>query len=355
MAHRPDVSLGDSSSTGRDVSAAAAVVGAAAIAGKVAWDRRADSKRDAEHAFRLYRDEMIPDGIRRIARGQLDQAQTELSGAPKRKLASAVHETRKSLKRLRATVRLARRAIGDEIYRRENAAFRDTGRLLSGFRDASVLIETLDELEKVSGQDLPSGVSAGLREQLEDERKRALESLRGDDALVAGVVVDLDQARVRTAAWTFETQHFEALAPGLGRIYRRGRNAMRRAQPDPTDENLHEWRKRVKDLWHAEQIMRPAAPKKMRKLAKRTHLLSDVLGDDHDLAELRLSVERHPGAFDNEDAQAGQIAIIDRRRNQLQRQAFALGDELYARNPKQFVKAIERGWRSRTRLTPAPA
>jgi CHAD domain-containing protein len=323
------------------------VVGAAAVAGKLAWDRRADADRGAEQAFRLHRDETVPDGIRRVARGQLDRAHAELSGAPKRELATAVHDTRKSLKRLRATVRLARGAIGEEIYRRENAAFRDSGRRLSGVRDASVLIETLDELEELTGDELPRGATAPLRKQLEDEREQALESLRGDDVAAAAVVADIENARTRTAAWTFETQGFEALEPGLRRIYRRGRKAMRRAQADPTDENLHEWRKRVKDLWHAEQITRSAGPKKMKKLARRTHALSDVLGDDHDLAELRLFVERHPECFDDNVAGAAQIAVIDRRRSQLQRQAFDLGQRLYRRSPNRFVKAIERGWRKR--------
>jgi hypothetical protein len=61
----------------------------------------------------------------------------------------------------------ARGAIGDETYRRENAAFRDSGRRLSGVRDASILIETLDELERVSGDDLPRGAADSLRERLE--------------------------------------------------------------------------------------------------------------------------------------------------------------------------------------------
>jgi CHAD domain-containing protein len=349
VARTPDIS------PGAEVGAAAAVVGAAALAGKLASDRRANSEREAEQAFRLYRNETIPDGIRRIARGQLDQAHAELSESPKRRLATAVHDTRKSLKRLRATVRLARGAIGDEIYRRENAAFRDIGQRLSGVRDASVLIETLDELEKVSGDDLPRGATATLRERLDDERKQALESLRADDAVVAAVVADLEKARTRTAAWMFEVQGFEALEPGLRRTYRRGRKAMRRARADHTDENLHEWRKRVKDLWHVEQIMRPAAPKKTKKLAKRTHALSDLLGDDHDLAELRLSVERHPHSFDDHAGQVAQIAVIERRRNQLQRQAFALGQKLYRRSPKRFVKAIERGWRNRARAPTSAA
>jgi hypothetical protein len=150
MARTPGISLRNSGS-GKEVGAAAAVVGAAGIAGKLAWDSRANSEREAEQAFRLYRNETIPDGIRRVAHGQLDQAHAELAGSPKRKLASAVHDTRKSVKRLRATMRLVRAAIGEGIYRRENAAFRDTGRRLSAVRDASVLIVTLDELEKVSG------------------------------------------------------------------------------------------------------------------------------------------------------------------------------------------------------------
>lgn len=304
----------------------------------------------------MYKDETIPNGIRRVARGQLDQAHIELVESPKRKLASAVHDTRKSFKRLRATARLARGAIGDETYHRENAAFRDSARRLSRVRDASVLIETLDELERVSGGDeLPSGATVKLRGRLEDERKQALDSLSADDAVVAVVVADIEEARTRIATWTFKTQDFEALEPGLRRIYRRGRNAMRRAQADPNNENLHEWRKRVKDLWHAMQIMRPAAPKKMRKLAKRTHALSDLLGDYHDLAELRHYVGQHPDSFEDRLTQAAQIAVIDRRRNQLQQRAFASGQKLYRRSPKRFVKGIEHGWRNNAQPPAAAA
>jgi CHAD domain-containing protein len=225
---------------------------------------------------------------------------------------------------------------------------------LAGVRDASVLIETLDALEKASGDDLPREATARLRKRLEDEREQALESLKADDALVAAVIDDIEQARTRTAEWTFETQGFDALEPGLRRVYRRGRKAMRRAQAAPTNENLHEWRKRVKDLWHAEQILRPAAPKKMKKLAKRTHQLADVLGDDHDLAELRLYAARRRHSFDDRMAQVALLAVIDRRRKVLQDEAFALGPKLYGRKPGQFVRAIGRAWSKRVR-TPAAA
>ena len=349
MARAVDVGRGTSGPpASKAVAAAGALVGAAAVGGKVAWDKRAGSKRDAERAFRLYEEEAIPDGIRRIARGQLERAHDELGDSSKRRLSDAVHESRKAFKRLRATVRLARGAIGDDTYRRENRAFRDAGRRLSGVRDASVLIETLDEIESACGEFLPTGATTRLRGRLEDERKRALDSLHEDDALVTAVLAEIEHARTRTAAWTFEAEDFAALAPGLRRIYRRGRKAHQRAQADPTTENLHEWRKRVKDLWHAEQILRPAAPKKMKTVAQRTHALADLLGDDHDLAELRSYVVRHHSGSDDRMAQVALMKVIDRRRTELQSQAFRLGSQLYERKPKRFVKAVRREGRKRS-------
>jgi CHAD domain-containing protein len=334
---------------GKEVAAAATLGGAAAVGGKVAWDKLSGPGDEAERAYRLHTGEPTPEGLRRIARGQLDQAESDLKGAPKRKLAAAVHDTRKSLKRLRAAVRLGRGALGEGIYKQENAAFRDAGRRLAGVRDASVLIETLDDLEQAAGRELPSGATAGLREQLEAERREALQSLKDDDVVIDAVVDELDDARTRTATWTFDRDGFTALEPGFRRIYRRGRKAMNAAAEEPSPEHLHEWRKRVKDLWHAEQILRTASPKKMKKLARRTHKLSDLLGDDHDLAELRDYVATHRQCFDDRVAQEALVAVIHRRRRDLQRGALRLGAKLYRRSPKRFVGSIERGFNQRAR------
>lgn len=239
--------------------------------------------------------------------------------------------------------------FGEETYRRERVALRDAGRRLAGVRESSVLIETLDALEKACGDDLGGEVSCKLRARLAAERRQALESLRVDDTLLAAVVADVESARARTAAWSFDVDGFEALGPGLRRIYRRGRNAMRRAQKEPSSANLHNWRKRVKDLWHAEQILRAASPKRMKKLAQRTHRLADLLGEDHDLGELRHYLASHRECFEDRAAQLALIAVIDRRRAVLQDEAFAVGSKLYRRNPGQFVNAIGRRWRQPAR------
>jgi CHAD domain-containing protein len=345
---------GGSGGAGKEAAAVVAAAGAAVVGGKLAWDKLASGSRD-QRAFRLFNGELVPDGIRRIARGQLDALSEELAEASKRSIGDAVHDTRKRLKRLRANLRLVRDAVGDEVYRKENATFRRAGRRLSGVRDAKVLVDTLDALAERFRDELAAEAISKLRSQLVAEHKSALESLRADPAVVEGVLTRLKTARRRTAGWTFETEGFAALAPGLRRIYRRGRRLMRAAAAEPTNENLHEWRKRTKDLWHVLQIVRPAAPKRAKKLAKRAHALSDLLGEDHDLAVLRDYIEAHPGLFGDDAARAALLALLDRRRGSLQRAAFELGRSLYKQPPKRFVRRLERGWEKRMPERPGHA
>jgi CHAD domain-containing protein len=306
-----------------------------------------------DRAYRLREDEHVPDGIRRIARGQLELARDELSGAPPRKQAAAVHATRKRLKRLRATVRLARDAVGEETYERENSAFRTTARRLAAGRDAQVLLETVEELGDRFADELSKDVTGALRDRLAEERDDAKPSGRGDERVDA-VLEALRHARARTPAWTFAGDDFAVLSPGLRRIYRRGRKRMRAALDDPTPENLHEWRKRVKDLWYATQIVREAQPKRLKRVSKRAHKLANLLGDGHDLALLRDYAEAHPELFDQPDEREALLAIIDRRANALRDEALERGRKLYDRSPKRFVKRVERGWRKRAATDPRP-
>lgn len=336
--------------------AAVTLAGAAAAGGKLIHDRRAEraAPDGPDRTYRLRADEYVPDGIRRIAGGQLLSAHDDLDGASKQTLGDAVHESRKRFKRLRACLRLSRDALGDETYDRENTAFRMAGRRLSGARDAEVLVETLDGLRERFASELPDAATDGLRALLREEHEQAMAGLREDDAAIDLTLGELEAARTRAAGWSLDADGFAAVKPGLRRIYRRGRKRIRAATREPTTDNLHEARKRVKDLWHATQIVRPASPKKLKRLSKRAHHLADLLGDDHDLAVLRDYVERHPQAFDDESSKRALLALIDRRRVALQRDALKLGARLYEPSPKRFVGRIERGWRKRAASRPEP-
>ena len=314
----------------------------------------ATSTPDPERAYRLRTDEPVPDGIRRIARGQLQDARDDLDDPSSPQLGETVHETRKRFKRLRACVRLARDAIGEETYERENTAFRTAAQRISGPRDAQVMLETLDALIERFVEQLPVGVAADLCRRLEQEKDAATASLRDGDGAIAATIVTVDHALSRTTTWTFERDGFDALSPGLHRIYRRGRKAMKAARKDPSAENLHEWRKRVKDLWHATEIVGDARPKRLERFGKRAHKLSGLLGDHHDLHVLRAYLEAHPQCFEDERHQQALRAVLDRRSQRLCEKALARGRKLYKRKPTRFVREIERGWRKRAAPSPKP-
>src|SRR5215218_6380456 len=133
--------------------------------------------------FRLRDGESAPNGIQRIACGQLDMSIERLEGATDEDTGTAVHETRKSLKRLRTTVRLARGELGDEVYRRENVAFRDAGRRLAGTRDSQVVLETLDALSERYPSEAPRAGFVGFRETLAGEHAAAQRRLQAGAAV----------------------------------------------------------------------------------------------------------------------------------------------------------------------------
>lgn len=122
---------------------------------------------------------------------------------------------------------------------------------------------------------------------------------------------------------------------------------MRAARDEPTAEHLHDARKRVKDLWHAAELLRAAHPKRMKRLARRAHDVSSLLGDHHDLSVLREYAAANPQLFSDMAAREALLDAIDRRRDALARRALKRGRRLYERPPKRFAKQVARGWRKR--------
>jgi hypothetical protein len=92
--------------------------------------------------------------------------------------------------------------------------------------------------------------------------------------------------------------------------------------------NLHELRKRVKDLWYQLRLIAEADRPLIRSLADHAHDLSDHLGDDHDLALLREEGARRRNAFAEAGDQRFLFELIDQRREELQFAAISLGADL---------------------------
>jgi CHAD domain-containing protein len=288
-------------------------------------------------AYSLNGGESVPDGTRRIAQEELASAAEGLRRSSDRD--EAVHEARKSIKKVRAVLRLVRGELG-KMARAENTRLRDVGRELSQLRDAAAMLEVMDSLEKLVGSRLAPKTLEGVRRGL-------LAGRRDSEApqLVSRAAAVLEKAAKRAGAWPLQADGFAALKKGLGRSYRGGRTAMGRVEAQPTDENYHEWRKRVKDHWYHVRLIAGVLGKQLTRYEKSLRALSELLGDEHNAVVLRGRILAEPGAYGAKSGLDKFLELLGERQAELRRTSLAAGSRLYRQKPRRYLASIERGWR----------
>jgi CHAD domain-containing protein len=289
--------------------------------------------------YRLSLDDKVSDALRTVAREELEAAADGLDHGHAADPVEAVHDARKRLKKTRSALRLARPAMRGRDYRAENRRLRDRGRALSGARDADVMVETVDALaERFAGQ-APAALFDAVRERLA-ERAAAVREHAGDD--VAREAAALRTLAARVDEWPLERASAGTLVRGLQRSYARGRDAFARADRRPTTTNLHELRKRVKDLWYHERLLGEMWPGMMKAHARESKALSRLLGDDHDLAVLEALLADEDATRDVAADVGELLELIAHRREELLVEIRALARRLYAEPPKIFRKRMRR-------------
>jgi CHAD domain-containing protein len=300
-------------------------------------------------SFSLQTQESAAEGLRRIFRSQLGNARACVANDG-RLTDTEIHNARKSIKRARATLRLLRPALAPAVFKEENLALRDVARPLAPVRDARILMDSLDALRKHYGGAADPVAASALMQRLEAQRMRARREISVSSATMSHLRGVLRRRQTDAKQWHFRMDDWDLLAAALGRIYRNARRAYATVCEARSDERLHEWRKQVKHLWYSLQILAPLRPGVIGEIADQAHKLADHLGDDHDLAVLRKHSE---SAELDEDAVEILESLIDKRREDLQDRALALGERVFAQKPKQFVGAIEQLWHVWCELAPA--
>jgi CHAD domain-containing protein len=295
-------------------------------------------------AFQLKRKESVSDGVKRSVRREIEKALDELRT---RDQDEAVHEARKAFKKVRAALRLVRDELGDRVYRKENFFFRDAARPLTELRDAKILVEALDKLTEHFAAEIEAGAFGEVRKALIARQQAVILRAQEENRGCASVAEVVAPAVDRIQDWTIDDTGWSALKGGLKRVYRAGYRALAAAAAEPSVENLHEWRKQSKYLWHQLQFLEPAWIGVEAGLGDQVHGLTQDLGDDHDLAVLRQTVTADPERYGGHRVLERLIPLIDRRREDLQREAFVRGRRVYRDAPRIFMRRIKRGWKAR--------
>lgn len=290
--------------------------------------------------YRLRADEPMDREITRIVGEQIDKAIAEATSDDLERQ-EVVHQVRKRCKKIRGVLRLVRDTLGGSTtYGNENAKFRQAARSLSGVRDGQAMVEAHQALVDAFEEPLRTDAFAAIGEGL-ILRRTCLASELDPDTRLQEFVVTMREAREQLAGWSLSERGFGAIAGGLQTTYRRGCKALAAAYREPTPENFHEWRKRVKYHRYHTRLLRSLCNATMHARWKEVKHLSDLLGDDHDLAVLRRVVLDDCERFGGADTDAF-VALIDRRRCELEGAARPLGSRVFAEKPRHLRRRLRR-------------
>ena len=281
--------------------------------------------------YRFKLEEKFDSGFRRIVREQVKQAEAELSAASAP--ASAIHETRKAIKRLRALLKTAAPTLGAKAARKHDRVFRDIARALSSRRDDDVIEATVASLESRYGAEAVATL-APLRSALDNAQASA--ALVLDTARTQELREALKSEGKKLRKSRLKGFGLATVVKGTGASYGAGRRALKRASKHPTDENIHDLRKAVQAHWRHMALLSRAWPEEFAARVAVARELSQILGDDHDLVLVKSAAAQLQGEEAAKTSEAI-VELCERRQATLREAMKPLAARLYAEQAQAFM------------------
>jgi CHAD domain-containing protein len=284
----------------------------------------------------------VTESVRAVALSEIDNAKACL--AADADFHTGVHNARKSLKRLRSLLILIEPGIPQALFEHLLAELTLSAKQLAPARDAQALVDTVDKLGKKSSKLGQSTALRGLRNWLDGRRIEA-ETRTHDDPAPA-TLATLELARNAFSNLTIYPDDFAPLAQGLKATYSGCRKAYRKAFDKCSNKALHAWRKQVQHHWRQIQLLTPCWPEALGPRADHLHTLAQLLGDDHDLANLHHLVTAPVMKFGSNDETKALAKRCRKDQKSLRGEAKLLGSRLFDERPSDFMARIESHWRA---------
>jgi CHAD domain-containing protein len=292
-------------------------------------------------AYRFKPHHSVAENIHRIIAEETGDALKHLGKRGTKQRDQAIHEARKSVKKLRGLLKLLRPRL--DVYRQENQALRDIGHGLSELRDAGAIIETFNSVVKENAAAWKPSAAAAIRKglrasKLEKEKALAPAKVMKDSRTA------LQRLAQRAQRWKLDDSGFEALAPGLRGTYKDGRRAMKLAADADDALRYHDWRKRAKDHWYHVRLLEDIWAGTHQSREESLHDLETALGDDHNLVVLSEQLSAQPDRFGGKQTVDLFLAMARKKQQELRENALRVGARLYEQEPKRFVRDFAEMW-----------
>lgn len=298
-------------------------------------------------AYRLNPAQPVAEEVRRVAAHQFTLAVARLTSAGDGTPDGSVHTARRHVKKVRALIRLVRPVLGRR-YRDVDRRLRAVNRILAPIADAQATAAMLPGVVWRRGGDLPADLVARLRDSVTRRESMAYEDAALNDAF--GTTAALLRAECDAIGeWRLRHNGFRAVARGLESTARKSRRAMRKALAGSRVDDYRTWRQLAKYHWLQVRLLTARCGGGLDLDERRLEALDGYLGDCRNCAILR-EVLTSDSQLDRTDAARG-LQAVRRYERQLRRCARRIGTAIYDETPKDFVRRVERLWRTTTRRT----
>ena len=252
----------------------------------------------------------------------------------------SIHCARKQIKRMRAVLRLVRSEISQSEYKRRKERLREAAEYLAPARDAYIQTQTFEHLTRTRPTIHASRLEAALQRECRKQMQQFCK--RGSWKQVRQM---LEKEARCFGRLKFKHRGWAAIQPGIKKSYKAAQKARDIATATPTAGNLHEWRKRVKDLWYNISLLERIWPEQMCALAQELEHLGDLLGDHHDLHVLRSTVIKKSRKTELKVEADALLSLIDARQRELCAQSLRLGRRLLREDAAEYCGRLHRYWK----------
>lgn len=291
----------------------------------------------------------VKENINRILLGQIDYSLKHCTGDQK-DVHKSIHEIRKSIKRIRAVLRLIREEIGYSSYYRENVFYRNINRSTSDFRTYDVLVLTLEMLRSDLSKTIPGETFEPLIESVREQREKMLSGMLSADGVLHDLSENFLQAKERISDLPIEHDNFEVFAGGLHRMYQQGRDYLSTARKNPEAHHLHDMRKRMKYLWHQIEILRPVYPGPLKAYADSLENITGNLGVYHDLDVLSEFLQKDDTGL-KERIQETLLDACEHKKAALLLKIWSRAGAAFSEKPRALVYRMGEYWKIYYRIT----
>jgi hypothetical protein len=280
--------------------------------------------------------------IRRLLTAQVGRAVGHLSGSIDTG-DTAIHATRKSLKRCRSILRLVRPGLNRASFRDFDHAFRNIARLLSHDRDREVMTDTLTHLlAEAETAAEKAALTAAMDELGSGDLNGFAQTAAVENTGLA--IANLQTLEHAIHSLEIKRSKISTFAAGFAQTYDDGRKSLKTAYRAMDDEAFHIFRKALQHHWRHCQLLSPVWPEMMDVRATAARDLSQIIGLDHDLSLVTHHFGKDGASQLEPQVLDGIIALAKIEQARIRAAARPLARRLFALPPEQMEQMILKLW-----------